>query len=295
MVSKFLGSARSETGVRSTNLRKHEKFHSSLLADDRDLIVYLPPGYDESDRRYSVLYLHDGQNLFDGTTSYVPGMDWRVDETADALIRSGEIEPLIIVGIYNTGTHRVDEYTPTADPKLGGGHADLYGRMLVEEVKPMIDKEYRTLDGPFNTGLGGSSLGGLVSLYLGLQYPDVFGRVAVMSPSVWWANRAILGVVKAITPKPRLKIWLDIGTGEGDKALKDVRLLRRILSSQGWIEGEDLSYLEVKGANHSEAAWAERVGLVLQFLFPNRIDIPDLTGADLESLALTNETEEEKT
>src|SRR5258706_6748397 len=121
-------------------LKKHSDFKSKFLPDARDLVVYLPEGYDaDANRRYPVLYLHDGQNLFDPETAYVKGMDWRVDETADDLIREQRVEPLIIVGIYNTGEHRVDEYTPTPDKKLGGGHADLYGRMLVEEIKPFID------------------------------------------------------------------------------------------------------------------------------------------------------------
>ena len=89
------------------------------------------------------------------------------------------------MGIFNTGEHRIEEYTPTRDRKLGGGHAELYGRMLVEELKPFIESRYRTLSGPTNTGLGGSSLGGLATVYLGFTYPEVFGKLAVLSPSVW--------------------------------------------------------------------------------------------------------------
>src|SRR5258705_10465824 len=150
-------------------------------------MVYLPPGYEASKRKsYSVFYLHDGQNLFDGATSFIPGQEWRVDETAQRLIDAGKIEPLIIVGINNAGKDRIDEYTPAADAKYkAGGKANLYGRMLVEELKPFIDAHYRTRQGAAHTGVGGSSLGGLVSLYLSLKYPRVFGRAAVVSPSVW--------------------------------------------------------------------------------------------------------------
>src|SRR5262249_36659149 len=156
---------------------------------DRDIIVYVPAEYDPaSGRRYPVLYLQDGQNLFDPATAYVRDSDWRVDQTADKLIDEQVIEPLIIVGIYNTGERRIDEYTPTADASLGGGSAGLYGRMLVEEIKPFIEANYSTLTDPSNTAIGGSSLGGLVSLYLGFAYPDVFGKVAALSPSVWWNN-----------------------------------------------------------------------------------------------------------
>ena len=251
-------------------LRKHPAFQSTFLADARDLVVCVPPGYDEdATRRYPVLYLHDGQNLFEGATAFVPGQDWHVNDTAEELIKAGIVERLIIVGVYNTGQHRIDEYTPTRDRRQrAGGDAGLYGRMLTEELKPFIDGEYRTLPDPSNTGLGGSSLGGLVTLYLGLQHPDVFGKLAVLSPSVWWDNRVILKIVRMTSPKPRLKIWLDIGTREGDETVRDARALRDELVKAGWRSGEDLVYAEIPEAGHNEAAWAARVGPFLQFLFP---------------------------
>lgn len=250
-----------------TDLRKHEGFRSRFLEHDRTLIVYLPRGYESSSRRYPVLYMHDGQNLFDPATAFA-GAEWRADDTAEQLIAAGEIEPLIIVGIYNTGEHRIHEYTPVRDPKLGGGLADLYGRMLLEEIKPFIESTYRTLQGPENTGLGGSSLGGLVTLYLGLRDPGVFGKLAVLSPSVWWANRWILRFIARVKRKPDLKIWLDMGTCEGGMSLEDTERLRDLLEMKGWREGEDLQYSEIVGAVHNEAAWAERVGPLLRFLFP---------------------------
>src|SRR5579884_390844 len=122
------------------------RFHSRFLPDDRDVLIYLPPGYDvNSRRRYPVLYMHDGQNLFDGATSFIPGQEWRVDETATELIKQGKIEPLIIVGIYNTGLHRIAEYTPTRSRIMGftgGGEADLYGRLIVADLKPYIDRHF---------------------------------------------------------------------------------------------------------------------------------------------------------
>jgi predicted alpha/beta superfamily hydrolase len=260
----------------STDLRKHERFASRFLSDKRDLIVYLPPGYDaDRRRRYPVLYLHDGQNLFDAATAFVPGQDWHVNATAGELIKRGEIEPLIIVGIYNTGEHRIHEYTPTRDRRQrAGGDAALYGQMLTEEVKPFIDREYRTLPGAADTGLGGSSLGGLVTLYLGLLYPQTFGRLAVLSPSVWWDGRVILRIVRMTQPKPPLKIWLDIGTGEGKKTVLDARALRNELVRAGWIIGGDLQYFEIPDAGHNEAAWASRVGPFLKYLFPPRNPSP---------------------
>jgi len=118
--------------------------------------------------------------------------------------------------------------------------------------------------------MGGSSLGGLVSLYLGLRYPSVFSRLAVVSPSVWWRNRAILKTVAALKEKPALRIWLDIGTKESTRAVPDARALRDALINKGWRLGDDLAYLEVDGAEHTESAWAQRVDPMLRFLFPAR-------------------------
>ena len=254
-----------------SRLRLHQHFASHLLDEKHDFILYVPPLYEaESDRRYPVLYLQDGQNLFDPNTSFIHGKYWRVGETADELIMTGAIEPLVIVGIYNTGVHRIDEYTPVEDKRLGGGRADAYGQMLVEELKPFVDHHYRTLPGPENCGIGGSSLGGLVTLYLALKYTWVFGKVAAMSPSVWWRNRAILKTVAQIKRRPDLRIWLDIGTKESQRALPDARALKTALVNKGWRLGEDLHYLEVEGGRHDEVAWSQRVAPMLKFLFPSR-------------------------
>ncbi len=258
------------------DIRYHKSFHSKILENDRDVVVYLPPSYDkDNNQHYPVLYLQDGQNLFDGATSFIPGQEWRVDETAQSLIDTGKIEPLIIVGINNAGKDRVDEYTPAADAKYkAGGKADLYGRMLVEELKPFIDAHYRTQKDAAHTGIGGSSLGGLVSLYLGLKYANVFNRVAVISPSVWWADNQIIHYLEALPKKPKLRIWLDIGTKEGrnsDEAkqtTEGVRLLKETLMKKGWHEGDDLKYFEAEGAEHNERAWAARTDQILEYLFP---------------------------
>ena len=224
-----------------------------------------------------MFYFHDGQNLFDGATSFIPGQEWRLDETAQALIDARKIEPLIIVGLYNTGKDRVEEYTPVQDPKYKvGGKADLYGRMLVEEVKPFIDRVYRTLKDAKHTGLGGSSLGGLVSLYLGLKYPNVFGRLAVVSPSVFWGDKFIVHYVEALPGKRDERIWLDIGTKEGRNAAEQqetvtyTQLLESALVKKGWKLEKDLKYFEAQGAEHNERAWAARVAQMLEFLFPKK-------------------------
>jgi predicted alpha/beta superfamily hydrolase len=265
--------AASFDGDLTGDFRRHTKFRSRFLKHDRDVLVYLPPDYEKNkNRRYPVLYLQDGQNLFDGSTAFVKGQEWHVDETAQKLIESGAIEPLIIVGVYNTAD-RTDEYTPNNDPKHRvGGLADRYGRMLTEELKPFIDANYRTLPDAPHTGLGGSSLGGLVSLYLARQYPNTFGRIAVLSPSVWWSDRHILKTVNALPHKLPCRIWLDMGTSEGgDEAhvhLQNARDLRDALLAKGWKLGAELYYYEAAGAGHTEAAWADRIDLVLRFLFP---------------------------
>lgn len=234
-------------------------------------MVYLPPGYHSGDFRCPVLYLQDGQNLFDPHTAF-GGQDWRADVTADSLICRGAIEPLIIVGIYNTGVRRVSEYTPTKDPRRRkGGKGDRYAKMMAHELKPFIDREYRTRRSAAFTGVGGSSLGGLVSLETGLLYPRVFGRLAILSPSVWWDNRSILELVQASKVETRARIWLDSGTNEGDApqtVVSDLKLLRDALLEKGWREGVDLRCCEVADAGHNEHAWAARLGDVLQYLFP---------------------------
>ena len=215
-----------------------------------------------------MLYLHDGQNVFDRATS-ATGEEWSVDETAQRLIQEGSIEPLIIVGIYNAGERRIDEYTPARDTRKNvGGNATAYAKMLVQEIKPFIDRRYRTLRSAPNTGLGGSSLGGLLTMHLGLRFPTVFNRLAVLSPSVWWNDRGLVREVEALAAKLPLRIWLDAGMDEGADVLHDVRLLRDVLLSRGWVVGQDLAYMEAEGGGHNEQSWAKRVEGVLRFLFP---------------------------
>ncbi len=254
-----------------SRLHKHEQFASRLIDEKHDFIVYVPQAFnDDPNRFFPVLYLHDGQNLFDPETSFIKGNYWRVGEAADALIAEGEIEPLVIVGVYNAGAKRIDEYTPLEDKRLGGGKADAYGQMVVEELLAFVAHHYRILTGAENCGMGGSSLGGLVTLYLGMRYPDVFGKLAVFSPSVWWRDRVILRFVEQLRGRTGQCIWLDIGTNEGRRALPDTRALKRLLIKKGWRLGKDLEYHEIQGGKHTEYAWAQRVGPMLKFLFPRR-------------------------
>jgi len=252
-------------------LRLHRGFASSYLPEQRDLIVYVPPGYErEPERKYPVLYLHDGQNLFDGRTSFIPGRTWAMREQADEAIKAGEVEPLVIVGIYNTGDRRLAEYTHERNWQMGGGEADEYGLMLTRELMPWIASQYRVRTEREQTGVGGSSLGGLVSLFLGLRHPEVFGALALLSPSVWWNHKSILGYLNERAPQiwERPRTWLDVGDREGQRTLKDTETLNQRLKANGWRAGETLHFERVYGGTHDEASWARRVRPMLRFLFP---------------------------
>lgn len=257
-------------GAVHPRVQKHA-FRSRVLRAQRDVWVYLPPGYEEQGARaYPLLILQDGQNLFDPETAFIRGRTWRVAETADAAIEAAAVEPLVIAGVANGGERRLAEYTPSRDWKMGGGDAAKYGEMLLREVLPWLKSNYRLREGAEDTGIGGSSLGGLVSLWLGLRHPEVFGKLAVLSPSVWWNHKYIVSYVNDRAPEleRRPRIWLDVGDAEGRRTLGDAELLQARLLAHGWREGEDLHFERVAGGTHDEAAWAERVGPMLRFLFP---------------------------
>jgi predicted alpha/beta superfamily hydrolase len=258
-----------ETHTLAGDVRLHE-LTSAVLGASRRVWIYLPPHYErDGDRRFPVLYLQDGQNVFDGATAFIAGREWEVDEAAERLIGEGRIEPLIVVAVENGGVRRVDEYTPTRDASLGqGGGLERYSRMLREELKPWVDATFRTRPEPGCTGIAGSSLGAVAALELALRHPDVFGRVGALSVSASWDERVLARSVDALASRPDLRIWLDIGTRESDTAVVEARLLRDALVRKGWHEGSDLRYLEVEDGRHDESAWAKRVPEVLEFLYP---------------------------
>ena len=252
------------------DIRLQRHFHSKFLPEDRDIVIYLPPGYDQQTaQRYPVLYMQDGQNLFDVATCFTPGFERHFDERAQALIQAGAIQPLIIVGIYSTELERINEYTPTKACGVNrGGSADLYGRMLVEEVKPFIDCNYRTLSSAADTGLGGWSLGGLVTVYLGLKYPNTFGKLAVTSPAAYWDDEVIVRYVNSLTRKTRQRMWLSVGSGESNMFVGSTRALHQELAAKGWKEGVDLTYTEAPVSEHRPGAWPQGVDRLLEFMFP---------------------------
>jgi cytochrome c peroxidase len=244
----------------------------------RQVRVWLPPGYDDRPaRRYPVLYLHDGRNVFGGHDGR-PG--WGFDTTAERLVGERAIEPPIIVAVDH-GDDRIGDYTPQPmlrEGRLIGGGAAAYARYLVDELKPFIDSRYRTRRGAEHTAVGGSSLGGLVTVRLLLDEARTFGAGLVVSPSVWWAGEAIVrDVAGAALPRPRPRVWLDIGALEGREAVRGTAALRDALVARGWKlaaapgrRQAALAYLEQPEATHDERSWAKRVEPMLRFLYAAR-------------------------
>ena len=256
------------------DLRLHE-FQSRIFRNTRFLRVWLPPGYDDpanSARRYPILYLNDGQNLFEPSTSFT-GVDWQVDETADRLIREGVVPPMIIVGIDNTGRDRIREYMPyrSLQPMILRVQGSRYPNFLIKEVMSFIGRNYRVAAGPENTGLGGSSLGASIALYTAAVRPGVIGRLLLESPSLWASNRQLIKDSRQIRLWPE-RIFMAVGTAEAGRkdrdrsVVDDVRELAGILRRAG-LDNKRLALMIDDGATHHESAWARRFPEALSFLF----------------------------
>ena len=229
------------------------------MLSGRRLTIYAPidlqPGA-------NLLVLHDGQNLFDPARSYVPGVTWQVAETADALIAAGRMPPTVIVGIDHGGDRRLREF---------GHGAPAYARFVVREVLPYIRHQHDVRRDPAGTAMGGSSMGGLVTLQIATLHPDVFGSLLVFSPSVWWNRRSVLRAIRPPGKFTRLfshgrgirddvRIWLSIGLQEGEPALADARRLRDVLLDTRGGDASRLRYVEDPDGTHSEASWARLLG-----------------------------------
>lgn len=260
---------------RAAQLRVLERFHSRIFRNSRDVTIWTPPGYGDPRRRHPVVYFQDGQNIFDPKTAF-GGVAWGAGAAAEKLIRAREIAPPILVGIANTGSNRINEYTPSRADYEGmdgaklrsAGDAKRYARFVETELKPFIDARYLTLPGPRTTSVVGSSMGGLVSLYFGLWHPRVFGNVAALSPSLWWDDRVALRDFARLKRKPDFRLWLDMGTAE--EGWEVAQFFRDTLVAAGWAQGDDLEYREIAGGEHNEAAWAARLPDVLRFLVGRR-------------------------
>ncbi|XWX05154.1 alpha/beta hydrolase-fold protein [Aggregatilineales bacterium SYSU G02658] len=247
------------------NLLIRRDVHSPELNNARDILVWLPYSYD-GERRYPVLYMHDGYNLFDAFTSF--SGEWGVDETMTALAEEG-LEA-IVVGIPNN-EHRLQEYSPFPDPrfKMKSSAGEAYLRFITETLKPMIDSDFKTQPEPWATGIAGSSMGGLISLYGLLTAPHVFGYCAAFSPSFWFGQGALYETLSHLT-RPTGRLYLDVGAREGRHGrnyMKGVRRIAEMLRERGYNDA-NFRYVEDEQGEHNEASWARRLPAALRFILP---------------------------
>lgn len=243
------------------NVKYHKKFESRNVFP-RGIMIWLPPSYDSKpDKYYPVLYMQDGQNIFDPLTSSF-GIDWQMDEVADSLIKAKAIDEIIIVGIYNT-KERGNEYNKSTLGKA-------YIKFLMEELKPFIDRTYRTLPDRENTAVGGSSSGGLISFIIAWNYSDVFSKVACISPAFKISDIDFVTPVKNYSgAKKDIKIYIDNGgIGLEEKLQPGIDEMLEVLNQKGFVENKDLLFVKDVTAEHNESAWAKRVYRFLEFLFP---------------------------
>jgi predicted alpha/beta superfamily hydrolase len=250
-------------------------FPSRIFRNLRKLRVWLPPGYhspQNQQRRYPVFYLNDGQNLFDSATSFT-GADWRAGQTAEILIREGKVSPLVLVGIDNAQTERIREYLPyrSFHPTVLRPLGRRYPDFLASEVMPFVEQRWRTARGPENTGLGGSSLGGLISLFTVIERPGLIGRLLAESPSLFFSHRRFLKHSRRFHQWPE-RVYLGIGTQESGRVerdrrfIEDVRELERHMQHAGL--GDNRLRVRIdEGASHNEGEWARRFPEALTFLF----------------------------
>lgn len=242
-------------------------FKTSAVSEPRDVYVYVPAEYTRlKNKSYSVLYMQDGQNLFDPARAFL-GQTWKAEITLNQLISQGLMDPIIVVAIDNTKL-RTFEYTHDQDASddQNGGGADGYLNLITRELKPRIDASLRTKKDRHSTGIMGSSLGGLVALYAGLSYSKTFGRIGALSPSIWWNEQSIISVLYRAHAMP-VKVYIDSGTAGGEKP-DDVSTCTEAFKQRGLIENVNIKTVIQPGAIHSEKYWAQRFPLALQFLFP---------------------------
>ncbi|HRE48348.1 MAG TPA: alpha/beta hydrolase-fold protein [Aggregatilineales bacterium] len=265
------------------DLRVCKAFHSPELGNTRDILVWLPPSYGAGTKRYPVIYMHDGQNLFDARTSYVG--EWGVDETLTAL--SAEGLETIVVGIPHMNDLRIVELNPYQSPRPGvpDGRGDDYLRFIINTLKPLIDADFRTLPEKETTGIAGSSMGGLISLYGFLMHQEVFGLCGAFSTAYWFGRGRLYEAIEAKAHGGG-KIYLDVGTKEGHvfapsplnlitggkngnrRYFQGVQRLAKVLRTYGYRDGENLLYVEDEGGLHNESAWARRLPDAFRFLIP---------------------------
>ena len=235
---------------------------SPQLANSRSLRVYLPPSYAENKaKRYPVLYMHDGQNLFDAKSAAF-GTEWGIDETINRLVATGVMDEVIVVGIDNT-PDRLPEYTPCCDAQHGGGKLAAYQAFIVDTVKPYVDKTWRTLPARETTAIMGSSLGGIASMLIAQARAQVFSKAGAVSSSFWWNDKAMVN-----KPAPRVPVKFYLDAGSENDGLPDTMQVRDAMLAQGYTNGTDLLFYADKGGRHNEKSWAARVDKPLAWFFP---------------------------
>lgn len=269
----LMGSVSAQPNAASTVVGRLETIPSVAsphLGNERDILVLLPPGYDEGTRRYRVMYMNDGQNLFDEATSYAG--EWRADETAQASAERGF--PVILVGIPNMGEERLAEYAPFPGVEANmTARAEAYAAFVATTVKPLVDERYRTLADRDDTAIVGSSMGGLVSLYSAMRYPGVFGFAGALSPSLWWGSGKPVFAWADLRASPSVRVWLDMGTEEGWGQTQDVMRMATLLRDRG----ADVRLVIDEGAQHHESAWSKRFPAVLAWFLTGEADDPTIT------------------
>jgi predicted alpha/beta superfamily hydrolase len=251
------------TKSENVSILKKEFVIEGLNDISHKIWLYLPLNYESSAERYPVIYMHDGQNLFDDATSFVG--EWDVDGTLNTLYeKTGK--SFIVVGVENGGEKRIEEYTPYKNVKYGGGKGDLYIDFLANDLKPYIDKNYRTKTNPENTAIIGSSLGGLISFYGGLKYPNVFGKIGALSTSFWFSSDKINDFTRENGHQQNTKIYFLVGGKEGDTMVPDTENMANLLLDLGFPE-ENIITKIVEEGKHTETFWKAEFLEVIEFLY----------------------------
>ncbi len=241
-----------------------DAFYMPQLDRTRRIWIYLPPDYNNTELNYPVLYMQDGQNLFDTQTSF--SGEWEVDETLNDLSGQGYQVP-IVVGIDNGGGYRIDEYSPWFNPQYGGGEGEQYMGFIVETLKPFIDENYRTLSDRENTGIMGSSLGGLISHFGSLEYQDVFSKAGIFSPSYWFSD-SVWTFTSDAGEQANIRFYLMCGGMEGENTVPDMMNMANTLREIGFAES-DVKTKVVPSGQHNEALWRQEFKEAYLWLFPD--------------------------
>lgn len=243
-----------------------DSFYMPQLERFRKIWVYLPPDYNETTKRYPVLYLQDGQNLFEDSTSFMG--EWHVDETLDSLQKNQKDYGCIVIGIEHAGEKRSDEYMPHKHIKYGGGEGDLYVDFIINTLKPLVDDMFRTLPEAANTGIGGSSLGAVISFYAVLHHPEIFKNVLLFSPAFWIDDSLFYGLRQNNVQLNNANFYFLAGNleGENEEVLSDVNNTAEKLPIYG-VNKKNIRKVFREDGQHSEWFWSREFGPAYQWLF----------------------------